>query len=240
MLPQSESPHIATQHPSQPDHVSSKSLRRIIKLILTIVIPFCLVTLWNYIIAERNIRFGWLAPPVLWIASAILATTLMGKKLTTLGLNLSNPLYSLKLLLLACLISFPAAWAGLQILQYLNFNIPLSIRIEQGLWLNWILYQLFYVAVAEEIFFRGYLINNLLELTTSSTRHCKWAHVSAILISACVFALAHVIIQSDLTTAFLTFLPGLILAWLFLHTRSLLAPILFHGLANTFYAFICS
>jgi membrane protease YdiL (CAAX protease family) len=34
----------------------------------------------------------------------------------------------------------------------------------------------------------------------------------------------------------LTFLPGLILAWLFLRTGSLLAPIVFHGLANVSYA----
>jgi len=35
-----------------------------------------------------------------------------------------------------------------------------------------------------------------------------------------------------------TFLPGLILGWLFIRTGSLLAPILFHGLANTFYCML--
>ncbi len=37
-------------------------------------------------------------------------------------------------------------------------------------------------------------------------------------------------------TAALTFLPGLLLGWLFLRTGSLLSPILFHGLANVSYA----
>jgi hypothetical protein len=57
----------------------------------------------------------------------------------------------------------------------------------------------------------------------------------AIGISAACFALAHVIVQGRLT-AVLTFVPGLILAWLFFRTGTLLAPILFHGLANVSYA----
>jgi membrane protease YdiL (CAAX protease family) len=37
-----------------------------------------------------------------------------------------------------------------------------------------------------------------------------------------------------------TFLPGLVLAWLFIRTRALLAPILFHGLANVSYGLFAS
>jgi hypothetical protein len=56
-----------------------------------------------------------------------------------------------------------------------------------------------------------------------------------VLISAILFALAHWFVVGS-PIAVLTFFPGLALGWLFLRTRSLLAPILFHGLANTFYA----
>ncbi|MBW7992570.1 MAG: CPBP family intramembrane metalloprotease [Planctomycetes bacterium] len=38
----------------------------------------------------------------------------------------------------------------------------------------------------------------------------------------------------------LTFLPGLVLGWLFIRTKSLLAPILFHGLANTCYCLMAA
>jgi membrane protease YdiL (CAAX protease family) len=59
----------------------------------------------------------------------------------------------------------------------------------------------------------------------------------AIFVSAGCFALAHVVVQGQITAA-LTFVPGVILAWLFLRTGSLLAPILFHGVANVSYAVI--
>ena len=38
--------------------------------------------------------------------------------------------------------------------------------------------------------------------------------------------------------AIATFFPGLLLGWMYLRTRSLLAPIIFHALANTAYALI--
>jgi membrane protease YdiL (CAAX protease family) len=54
------------------------------------------------------------------------------------------------------------------------------------------------------------------------------------LLSATCFAVAHVIVQGQVTSI-VTFLPGVLMAWLFIRTRSLLAPILFHGLANATY-----
>ncbi len=44
--------------------------------------------------------------------------------------------------------------------------------------------------------------------------------------------------RSDISI--LTFLPGLLMAWLFVRTRSLLAPILFHGLANVSYGIMAA
>jgi len=57
------------------------------------------------------------------------------------------------------------------------------------------------------------------------------------MLSAAFFAIAHAMVYGQLISV-LTFLPGLILGWLFVQTRSLLAPILFHGLANTWYLFV--
>jgi len=59
----------------------------------------------------------------------------------------------------------------------------------------------------------------------------------AVVVSAGCFALAHTAVQGQITSL-ITFLPGLVLAWLFLRTQSLLAPILFHGLANVSYGII--
>ncbi|MCH7558803.1 MAG: CPBP family intramembrane metalloprotease [Planctomycetes bacterium] len=54
------------------------------------------------------------------------------------------------------------------------------------------------------------------------------------MLSAACFAVAHIIVWGQIISVF-TFLPDLICGWLFIRTRSLLEPILFHGLANACY-----
>ena len=54
------------------------------------------------------------------------------------------------------------------------------------------------------------------------------------MVSAALFALAHVVVQGK-PAAILIFLPGVVLGWLYMKTGTLLAPILFHGLANVFW-----
>jgi membrane protease YdiL (CAAX protease family) len=95
-----------------------------------------------------------------------------------------------------------------------------------------------YVAAAEEVFFRGYVLSNILRLTRSIQKigGLKPTLLS-IIISAAIFAAAHTLVQGELYSV-LTFLPGLVLGWLFVRTRSLAAPILFHGLANV--AYLCA
>jgi hypothetical protein len=92
-----------------------------------------------------------------------------------------------------------------------------------------------YVAVAKEVFFRGYMQNNILRLTNPGKdgQRRLWKWLSIVLSAAC-FAVVHIIVLGQIISV-LTFLPGLICGWLFIRTRSLLAPILFHGLANTCY-----
>jgi membrane protease YdiL (CAAX protease family) len=95
------------------------------------------------------------------------------------------------------------------------------------------------VALTEEVFFRGYLQSNILALARKliNRRYALQRYV-AVFISALCFAAAHVVIRAEITSI-LTFLPGLVLGWLFLRTRSLVAPVLFHGIANTYYCLIC-
>jgi membrane protease YdiL (CAAX protease family) len=101
-------------------------------------------------------------------------------------------------------------------------------------WLTWLVYQFLYVAVAEEVFFQGYVQTNVMRCLGNAHPGRQYL---AMLISAGCFALAHVVVQGQVASA-LTFLPGVILAWLLIRTRSLLAPILFHGLANVSYGVI--
>jgi membrane protease YdiL (CAAX protease family) len=97
-----------------------------------------------------------------------------------------------------------------------------------------------YVAVAEEVFFRGYVQSNVLRLLNKTkSEQLEQPQWTSVVISAACFATAHIIIQGQMISA-LIFLPGLILGWLFIRTKSLLAPILFHGLANVYYCLVAA
>ena len=187
----------------------------------------------------KDVFFSWgfgLGLPAVMVGAALLPAIIRGEKFGRFSLNLDKIRYSLKLLAITCLVVFPTAFGILLLLQFLGMSLPLIPMIEKGSLINWILYQFMYIAVAEEIFFRRYVLGNLLQLETnlSARRPRLWQGI-AVVISAAVFALAHLILLGSILSV-LTFFPGLAMGWLFVRTRSLLAPILFHGLANTFYA----
>jgi len=179
---------------------------------------------------------GWLIFPAVLVVAALLPAVIRGEKFGGISLNPDKIGYSLKLLGVSCLVVFPTAFGALLLLRFLGMGLPLAPVIEKGSWINWILYQFMYVAVAEEFFFRRYVLGNLLQLETNlSSRYPRLWQWITIVISAAAFATAHVILLGNILSA-LTFFPALAMGWLFVRTRSLLAPILFHGLANTFYA----
>jgi len=181
-------------------------------------------------------RWHWWSIPVLWIAAAGIPTILRGRNRRDLGLILSPLVFSLKLLSLACLMVFPLTYVLLSLWKWLGLGLPTINQIPRDGWLPWLLYQFLYVAVAEEIFFRGYVLGRQQRLPTNlSSRHPRVWQGIGILISALIFALFHVL-QAGGIPALLTFFPALVFGWLLVYTRSLVAPVLFHGLANIFYA----
>jgi len=187
-------------------------------------------------------RVFWFAAPAVLVAAALVPTIIRRDRFAQIGLSARQVKLALLTVCGACAVVFPATYAGLWLLRYYGLELPLRVALpENRQWLSWVVYQFLYVAVAEEVFFRGYLQGNILRLTdTMKWRSREWPAPSglqdwvSIVLSAACFAGAHIILQGQAASA-LTFLPGLILGWLFIRTRSLLAPILFHGLANTCY-----
>ncbi len=179
---------------------------------------------------------GWFIAPGMLIVASLVPTAIRGNQFPVIGFSDKQIRLTLLVLCRVCVVVFPAMLMGLWLLRFCGFELPLRPVLPQNHnWACWIFYQFMYVAVAEEVFFRGYIQNNILTLT--STIECqrrglrKW--ISIVLSAAC-FAVAHIIVGGQVTSV-LTFLPGLVLGWLFVRTGSLLAPILFHGLANTCY-----
>lgn len=197
----------------------------------------CLIRILNSVLSGYA---GLLAVPVVLTGAALVPTLIRGEKITVVGLHPQRLRYSLLLLSLTCLAVFPVAWGGLWLLDVIGTKPPMLPSVVGGQWLGWVLYQFFYVAFAEEIFFRGYVVSRLLQWRPSLARQRPrvW-HATIIIISAAVFALAHIILLENILSV-LTFFPGLILGWLFIRTQSLVAPILFHALANIFYALMAA
>ena len=179
---------------------------------------------------------AWFVNPGILVLAALIPTATRRAKFPKIGLNIRQIGPTVLVVCQTCVVVFSALFAGLWLFKSFGLGLPLHPEPpkEQG-WISWLFYQFMYVAVAEEVFFRGYVQNNILRLTNAGegnqSRLWKWL---SIVLSAACFAVAHMIIQGRAIFA-LTFLPGLVLGWLFIRSRSLLAPILFHGLANTCY-----
>ena len=79
---------------------------------------------------------------------------------------------------------------------------------------------------AEEIFFRGYGISVL-------ENHVKNIHVVNLITSA-LFTIPHIIINPSIISV-LVFFPSVVFGYLFIYTRSIVAPVIFHWFSNLFF-----
>ena len=182
----------------------------------------------------ENLR--WFAIPGILVAASLIPTWVGRRAFPVIGLDLEHIGLAVGAVCRTFVYVLPAIILAFWLMKRLSMPIPLKpVFGRQHDWLTWLLYQFLYVAVAEEMFFRGYVQANVMRvLNCGRWRSSRTDQGIAVLVSAACFALAHVIVQNQITSI-VTFLPGVLLAWLFLRTRSLLAPILFHGLANVTY-----
>lgn len=184
-------------------------------------------------------RAAWFVVPGILVAAALIPTVIKGSKFPKIGLNIKQIGLTLAVVCRTCIVVFPALFAGFWLLKSCGLELPLRAMLPQGQsWVCLMFYQFMYIAVAEEVFYRGYVQSNILTLAKAVMgRQCRLQQWISIGISAACFAVAHIVVHGQIISA-LTFLPGLIFGWLFIRTRSLLAPILFHGLANGYYFFV--
>lgn len=209
-------------------------------LIETALVTATAIVVLRLLLTSSSFGSAWYVGPAVLLAAGLIPTLIKRGEFVGIGLGSEQVRRSLILVAGVCIFIFPALAAGLWLLKLCGMQLPLRpvLPREQGL-AQWLLYQFLYVAVAEEVFFRGYVQRNCLRLVNSfEGRPGMLLKFTSIIISAACFALAHAIVQGQIVSL-LTFLPGLILGWIFIRTGSLLAPILFHGLANVWYLVIC-
>ncbi|MBN1507618.1 MAG: CPBP family intramembrane metalloprotease [Sedimentisphaerales bacterium] len=224
--------HEVTLRPSTPTCVVGQPAALAVE---TAVVAVAVITTIRLLDRQPALDCKWFLTPCLLVIAALLPTWLRGSRFPPLCTDRRDAMTSVVLAFLMCLCALPVVFLGLWLMVRMGLSMPVR-PVATGLYdrLTWLVYQFLYVAVAEEVFFRGYLQTNVMRsLGDARPRRQQIAIVT----SAGCFALAHVVVQGQIASV-LTFLPGLILAWLLIRTRSLLAPILFHGLANVSYGVI--
>jgi membrane protease YdiL (CAAX protease family) len=182
---------------------------------------------------------SWWVVPALLVVAGIVPFAIRGQAPPAIC-RLETLRRDLLLVLLTCAAVFPMTYLIVWRAHGMGLSIPLHSRRPSS-YVTWVTYQFLYVALAEEVFFRGYVLSTLRRAFDRGRDRLRqrltggdWA---AILVSAALFALAHWAVQEGVTVV-LTFLPGVVLGWLFARTGRLLAPILFHGAANVFWLLV--
>jgi len=205
-------------------------------LLETIAVTVAALAIIRFLHASL-VGISWLLIPCTLVAAAMAPTWAAARDFPRVGLHADPIRRAVRTVALASLCVLPPVYLGLWLLTAFGLPMPLCpvLPPRQGQ-AAWLLYQFLYVAAAEEVFFRGYLLTNATRVLGTDRASHTWI---AIAISAACFALAHVVVQGQIASA-LTFLPGLLLGWLFVRTRCLLAPILFHGLANVSYGIMAT
>ena len=112
-------------------------------------------------------------------------------------------------------------WEGLS-----HFRAPLAIWESA-------LAQLVVVALPEELFFRGYLLGRLEQAFPPRRRLLGGGLGVALLLSALLFALGHVLVDLD-ARRLAVFFPGLLFGWMRSATGSIAAGVLCHASANLY------
>ncbi len=181
------------------------------------------------------VDYKWLLIPLIFIIASLAAIRAGREDPREFGWTLRGWVRSLAETGVASLVIFPLFFAGGYIAIHYNIQGAAGSVPENPLnadeFFNLALYYFLYVALSEELFFRGYLQTRLSQIFKGRMLIGKINFSLACVAAAAVFAAGHVIVDPHITRVFV-FFPALVYGLLRDRTRGLLAPFLFHGLCN--------
>jgi membrane protease YdiL (CAAX protease family) len=206
------------------------------RLIGALIVTALATTLVAFFMRSANL--AWFAIPLIWLTAALAAVRI--QKIPPAGLGLIAPR------ILADLRDFLFCAVGILLFAYGAAYLAAEHILKPPLfylpdrWPEWIIYQIVYVAVPEELFFRGYLQGVLRDSIQSlAPARPRFWNPLAITAAAIVFAAAHVAVFRSPVYA-LVFFPALLFGWLRARTGGIAAPILCHAFANISYAAVAA
>ena len=175
---------------------------------------------------------GWLgelATPLVFIYLPLGITILRKRNLDSLGLVWGDWKRAVALVGAVTAVCIPLYLAMVYFISRLQ-GFALAPAFHWSM-LSVLIWHLFGAAIPEELFFRGYM-QPLAESRFSSKIKVLGAEIGwGVVLTAALFALIHLAAEPS-PQRLATFFPGLIFGWLRAKTGSILAPTLFHFLAN--------
>ena len=196
-----------------------------------IVFSAALILVWGLRLGwGGSTGMGWWLIPFIWIVAACLPGLWTNDYwLTRKGL-VGHFSVSLREVIRLSLLVFPLFTLGY--LFYFGDEVSAGkvAGIQAGWWMMAV-YQIFYVGLSEELFFRGYLQQRLDERFGRPYQLFGARFGGGLLGASLLFAMAHAVLGGSLKNLDV-FIPGLLFGWLQARTNATLAPALFHGLSN--------
>jgi len=198
---------------------------------LSCLAVFVLVTGAVALVRGWGLPLGPVLIPALWGLGAVFPLRRGDGDLLAFGVKGPALRKNLRYFLLSSLAVFPLYAAGFFLLSRWGFLLPDSGRLWGASFYDWLFYNFLAIALFEELFFRGFVQGRFENYSRKRFHKTGAVFFTPILVSAFLFALAHV--AADLDPArIVVFFPGLLFASLRAKTGTLLAPILSHGTAN--------
>ncbi len=200
------------------------NLRKFVLIALSVFIIDKVITslIWIY---GKNVPFLQNIPAIpitgvvfSWLLPIIIVYVVEKRDLTSLGLSVGNEKYTEYVLY-----------------TFVGFVLPaFVVGLDRGLIFEFI-EQFVYIGVAEELFFRGYLMG----------RFCEWlGDRRGLLLNAIIFSSAHIISRLsqhglkypvyDALTGFQTFMGGLLLGYIYLKSGDIVPSTIFHVSTNAY------
>jgi len=160
----------------------------------------------------------FLLPAVYLVILALCFWHIYDRKLSLAEVGLRRSGNILKYILLSLCIAIPLGVAEYFIIR----PAPASPAFQFSYLLRDLAYMVIFVGIGEELLFRG-----LIQRELTKTFGWKWGLISASLL----FMVMHLSWRSMPELGF-TFLGGLLLGYIYYRTKSLIAPIVIHGVGN--------
>jgi hypothetical protein len=180
----------------------------------------------------------WLIVPLVFFLVPYFALRWRGESFAAYGVSLPEKIKeaflearpALRLALLAALITFPPftflfwIWS-----KFIHFGG--IMKMTPMAWVSIVIFQFFYVALPEELFYRGYILGKLNKVLPPVLPVLKVRVGFGVPVTAVLFAFGHFLINLS-PTRLGVFFPALIFGWMREKTGGILASAIYHALCN--------